>query len=169
MAIDMTTLGPAQQLPSVRFTQATNENEANMWMRASFGLEPSDTLPGSLLPLASIVKNDLIAPDSPWSFHLGYLDERPVATSVGFLHAGVVGIFAVSTAPTARNRGIGGAVTRRALLYARERRYRVGVLQATAMGYPVYERLGFKTLTTYSCHKLQPTEPEDFQRESASS
>lgn len=169
MAIDITTLGPAQQIPSVRFTQVTNEDEANVWMRSSFGLEPSDSLPGSLQPLAGIFKNGLLAPDSPWSFHLGYLDNRPVSTSIGFLHAGVVGIFGVSTAPTARNRGIGREVTKRALLWARERGYRVGILQATAMGYPVYERLGFKTVATYACYTLHATEPEDSARDLTSS
>jgi GNAT superfamily N-acetyltransferase len=76
--------------------------------------------------------------------YLAYLEGTPVAVcSVGY-GAGVAGIHNVGTLEQARGRGIGRAITLWALLAARERGYKVGVLEASGMGYNVYKRLGFE-------------------------
>ncbi len=78
--------------------------------------------------------------------YLARLDGRPVATAELFLAAGAAGLYFVGTLPDASHRGIGRAVTLAALRGAREMGYRVGVLQATPMGTPVYRRIGFRAL-----------------------
>jgi GNAT superfamily N-acetyltransferase len=75
---------------------------------------------------------------------VGYWRGQPVTTSILFRGAGVAGIYGVSTRPEARGRGFGGAITLRALLSAREGGERYAALFASALGAPVYRRLGLR-------------------------
>lgn len=81
---------------------------------------------------------------TPWKMYLGRLNGEPVATNMLFNGGGVASVYAVATVPSARGRGIGGAVSLKPLLEAREMGYRYAVLFSTEMGVRVYERLGFK-------------------------
>jgi ribosomal protein S18 acetylase RimI-like enzyme len=84
------------------------------------------------------------APDREIVHFLGRLDGRPVATATLVLGGGVAGIYNVMTVPDAQRRGIGALMTVRPLEVARARGYRLGVLQSSKMGYPLYRRLGFQ-------------------------
>jgi GNAT superfamily N-acetyltransferase len=80
----------------------------------------------------------------PWTIYLGRLDGEPAACNILFNGGGVAGVYGVATVPSARNKGIGAAITLRPLLDAREVGYRYGVLFSSDMGVRVYERIGFR-------------------------
>lgn len=84
--------------------------------------------------------------------YIGRLEGKPVASSGLFTSAGVAGLYFVTVLESARGRGIGRAMTIQALREADERGYRFGVLQATSMGLPVYERLGFRAYSKFEIY-----------------
>lgn len=78
------------------------------------------------------------------ALYLGRLDGVPVATAKLFYAAGIVSVQHVMTLPSARRRGIGGALVGHALREARDRGYRFAVLTSTPAGLSTYTRLGFR-------------------------
>ena len=70
---------------------------------------------------------------------------RPVAASSLVPGRGVAGVYCVATLPEARGRGLGTALTVLPLLEAREMGFHTGVLQSSDMGYPIYQKIGFRT------------------------
>jgi GNAT superfamily N-acetyltransferase len=98
------------------------------------------------LPLFEIYNDGSIAAFT------AYLDGKPVGTSLLYLDDECAGIYCVAVLPEARRQGIGAAITTHALRAARDCGYCVGTLQASKMGLPVYERLGFKAHGRFTVH-----------------
>lgn len=86
----------------------------------------------------------LLEPDCPMRLFVAYADGEPAAVSELFLGGGVAGVHMVGTAERFRRRGLGMALTWKALDEGRRRDMRVGALQASAQGQPLYEKLGFE-------------------------
>ncbi|HXV73111.1 MAG TPA: GNAT family N-acetyltransferase, partial [Sphingomonadales bacterium] len=61
-----------------------------------------------------------------------------------FMGAGAAGIYNIATLPHYRRRGIGSVLTLQALHYSHAKGFRVGVLQASTEGLPMYRGLGFQ-------------------------
>jgi GNAT superfamily N-acetyltransferase len=80
---------------------------------------------------------------APLLHYVALRDGRPIASATTFLGAGVAGVWHVGVLESERRRGIGAAITLAGLYDARDRGYRVSTLYASAMGYPVYKRLGY--------------------------
>jgi ribosomal protein S18 acetylase RimI-like enzyme len=81
--------------------------------------------------------------DAPEQHFLGLLHGEPVATTSLVTAGGAAGIYNVTTVEAARGRGIGAAMTAEAVRHGAARGYPMATLQASTMGRPVYERLGF--------------------------
>lgn len=74
---------------------------------------------------------------------IGYADDQPASTSMLIKTGDVAGIYWVATREHCRRRGFGAAMTLHAALAGRGRGCTFASLQATEMGRPVYERIGF--------------------------
>ncbi len=85
--------------------------------------------------------------------YVGYADGEPVTTAATVAGAGVIGLYNVATLPPHQRRGYGEAVTRHALARAGEEHgiWR-SVLQATPQGLRLYERMGFRSVTTVTVY-----------------
>ena len=122
-----------------------------LWIEAfRKGYELTDAHTSGMVELFGSLSFDL-----PLRHYVGLLEGKPVAASQLFLGAGVAGIYCVGTVPEARRQGFGAAVTLAALRDARALGYRVGILHSSAMGFPVYERLGFRELCRMSKFEWQ--------------
>lgn len=83
----------------------------------------------------------------PIRSYLGFLKDEPVCTSTLFLSDGIAGIYNVATLEKARGQGLGAAITRKPLQEAREMGYEIAALQASEMGFRIYQRLGFEKVS----------------------
>lgn len=75
---------------------------------------------------------------------IGLVDGRPVACSANFVTGTTVGIYTVATVEAMRGRGYGTAMTAAAMTDTPSPAS-LAILQASDMGRPVYERMGFRT------------------------
>lgn len=82
--------------------------------------------------------------------YVGEADRQPVATALGVTAGEFTAIFSVATDPAFRCRGFGTALTARAVADG----VRAGAswcwLQSSDDGYPVYRKLGFRTIETWT-------------------
>jgi Acetyltransferase (GNAT) domain len=86
-------------------------------------------------------------------------DGDAVSTALSVVHGAAVGIFNVATPENRRGRGYGGAATSRALADAFAQGATFGYLQSSALGEPVYRRLGFEQVATYTL-AYEPPQPD---------
>lgn len=142
MAMDLAALQPTPLPPGTTIAEVTEAEAMREWIQTlSVGYEIPDVVAECF---------------AHWPAHLGYSaqspmraflvrqDEKPAGCSILYLNDGLAGIYCVATRPEARRQGIGRLATGWPLLLAREMGYRTGVLQASAMGYPVYCKMGFE-------------------------
>jgi GNAT superfamily N-acetyltransferase len=94
--------------------------------------------------------------ETNWRHYLGSIDGEAVSTASVFHAAEVAGIYFVCTRPERRRLGLGAATTLAAMRGARDEGYRQAVLTSSAMGYRVYEQLGFRELFTMYVPEIDP-------------
>lgn len=108
---------------------------------ASFGF--ADEAAARMLPPST-----RSTPGTFW--YVGYAEGEPVAASqLMLLDGDAAGVNFIGTLEGHRGRGYGEAVTQRVVDKAAEEGRSIAVLQASEMGRPVYERMGFRTVAQY--------------------
>jgi GNAT superfamily N-acetyltransferase len=83
-------------------------------------------------------------------------DGAPLATSTLVSAAGVAGLYNVGTLPDARRAGLGRLVSVAAMVAGREAGYRVGVLQSSPLGEPIYRAIGFEERARFTFATRMP-------------
>ncbi len=130
---------PPADLAIVQVDASTMEA---LWQATEEGFEMPRSLVEEIYPPAILAEPGIRA-------FVGLLDDVPIATAISVRTGDTVGIYSVATAPTARGRGVGTAMTWH-LLRDAEAGWTLAVLQASDMGRPVYERMGFTLVREYA-------------------
>jgi GNAT superfamily N-acetyltransferase len=81
--------------------------------------------------------------------YTGYYEGKAVCTSLLFLSNRTAGVYNVATVDEARKRGLGEAMTWHAIRRGAAMGAIMSNLQASAMGMPIYERMGYRLNTNY--------------------
>jgi GNAT superfamily N-acetyltransferase len=152
MAVDLDRVTLGEAVPGLDIRPVT-DGDLGGWVRA-YG--PSFGFPDAQLGPLTRLEQQRPDQDASLVRLAGWLDGRIVATAVLLDRCGVAGVYVVTTVAGYRRRGIGAAMTAAALRAGRERGRRTGTLQATAMGEPVYLRMGFQVVAKYQIFSLPP-------------
>jgi ribosomal protein S18 acetylase RimI-like enzyme len=104
--------------------------------------------------LVSVTRRIGFDEDVPEEHFIGLLRGDPVATVSLVTAGGAAGIYNVTTIEAARGRGIGAAMTAAAVRHGAGRGFTLATLQASTMGRPVYERLGFEFVCDFLPYRV---------------
>jgi GNAT superfamily N-acetyltransferase len=99
-------------------------------------------------PLRAIMAETLLGRPG-LTVYVGYKGREPVTTGLGSRTGRTIGVYNVATIESARRRGHGAAMTTRIATDGAAAGCDVAILQASPMGHPVYERLGYRTVVEY--------------------
>lgn len=143
MAADLQALNEGEPTPEGLAIEPVRDMAGlRTWLRTGFA---GFGLPTELEdPFAALVEHFDLSAASSTQLYTAWLGGQPVATSLVLMAEGVAGLYNISTLADHRGKGIGAAMTLAPLREARERGYRIGILEASKMGFPVYQRLGFR-------------------------
>lgn len=145
---------------------------ATLTQPAGFSFKPADdeeTIQDLLTPLQAFGLGEAVeqaylnfcrgwaSPHSPARHVVAYADDMPVACGLVFFGAREAGLYTIATVKERRGLGYGAALTSQLLILAKEKGYDRAVLTSSKLGYPVYERLGFKEQLRIAQYKLEPT------------
>ena len=137
--------------PALRFVRISDDSTIQTFAELnciSYGVPIETSL--------SLVKEHTFWHEHAHGF-VAYEGDQPVSTATAIINQGCIFLFLVATAPHARRKGYGEAVTRHALQTAHEASgIRRTVLHATEPGYPVYLRLGYHPTVKFMGCMLRP-------------
>ncbi len=147
MAVDIDRLHnntiSSKEIPGFRIETVTGPGQLSGWVHTC--LEGFNENGASFQKIYDFEESLGLGTDLPWVRFTGMVDDRPVASSAVFMGSRAAGLDNVATISQWRKKGIGALMVRHALMFSRSRGYRVGVLQASDMGFSLYRRLGFRT------------------------
>jgi GNAT superfamily N-acetyltransferase len=159
-------IGMAMALPAPQQTpggesiveRIFEEHDMRTWFATlleSFGATPNEQTTELAATVFTYLSNDM---QSGWHLYLAHMGERPVGTCA--LHLGsAAGLYSVGTLPMARRRGVGTALTVRALADASSAGHNIATLTASGLGARLYHALGFVEYCRFREYVWRPTSP----------
>ncbi|MFO1306011.1 MAG: GNAT family N-acetyltransferase [Burkholderiales bacterium] len=154
MAVDIDRLSATAMPEGYTFRRAGPDASGDAWAEAlAVGYHMPPSLGRRFAPSCMDVD---MGSDAAIQFFSIERDGAVVATSTLFLADGLAGIYCVATREEHRKRGLGAHVTAEPLRIARRLGYRVGVLQSSSAGHPVYLGLGFADVATIPMFARMP-------------
>lgn len=137
---------PKREILEVR--RVSSNRELDTWthlMNTTFYGRGSKTAPDLFHRLAR---------DPSVILFVGYYEGNAVATSMGYLREGVIGVYNITTLEQYRGKGLGGAVTQAILDEGRRCGCRGAILHARPAASGLYASLGFNTIAPISIFDL---------------
>lgn len=104
--------------------------------------------------VARALNPDSMLEDDQMAWIVGLVEGEPAGCGQLLQTGDVAGVYSIAVREKFRRRGFGEAVSHAVLSAGRARRCEIGVLQASPMGRPVYERMGFEVVVDY--HLFEP-------------
>jgi GNAT superfamily N-acetyltransferase len=97
---------------------------------------------------------DLFKKQIPHSLklYLGFYKENAVAASMVIQHQEIISLHWIGTLPEFRNRGLGFAITHKALLDAQDLGCKQAILLSSVLGKSLYEHIGFREYASYAMY-----------------
>lgn len=149
MAIDITEMNTSVSIPKgVKIIAIDNKQMIKLWVDVV-----SDGLWNGNIFESCLFEN--LINDPNFKFYLAFLNGEPVASSMLQLSNGIASIDMVATLRKYWHMGIGTAMTKIPLLYAREKGYKIGVLQASEAGEHGYRKIGFEEYCRFNVYKYE--------------
>ena len=140
---------PAEEprLPDgVELRQLSEARQADDYWKVAAASYPSIGFPpevfGSYTNNAGLLAENVVA-------FIAYLDGEPASIAMTIVSHGVAGIYWVGSLEQARGKGLGRAVTAAATNAGFELGADIASLQASPMGKPIYEAMGYETVFDY--------------------
>jgi GNAT superfamily N-acetyltransferase len=126
-----------------RVTDAAGIDAHRKVVTSGFGSDPGVAL-GTACPGLLDVRECVV--------YVGCVNGDPVVSGLGWRTGRTVGVYSIATIESARRRGYGAAMTARVVADGLLAGCDVAALQASEMGRPIYERLGFRTVVRYAAY-----------------
>jgi GNAT superfamily N-acetyltransferase len=139
----------ATELDIRRVTDPTGIDTHRQVMTAGFGSDPAVALGTACVHL--LARPGCVV-------YVGYADGDAVVSGLGWQTGRTIGVYSIATIASARRRGYGAAMTARVVADGAAAGCDVAALQASEMGRPIYERLGFRTVVRYAAYRPLPSQ-----------
>jgi GNAT superfamily N-acetyltransferase len=141
-------LADAERTDGIVLRRATDEEGIADFVAVGSAAYPSLGMPDTAMGEAIDRLDRVLEPHI--AVVVAYDGDQPVAAAQALLSHGIAGVYWVGTLEAARGNGLGEAVCRWVTNWAFDQGAAAQTLQASTMGEPIYNRMGYETIYRYT-------------------